>query len=86
MDIIPYCENCAFSDDGPAPADPTDGKWLLCRKRSPRVFSSADDGYEGGYGVFPRVSERDWCGEWVISRINTGEKEQVTYLQLEKRD
>jgi hypothetical protein len=81
-DLIPRCDNCTFSDDGPSPADPTEGRWLLCRRHSPRVFSSVDDGYIGGDGVFPRVARNDWCGEWVISQINTGEKEQITYLQL----
>jgi hypothetical protein len=47
------------------------------------VFRSADDGYAGGPGVFPRVYPTDWCGEWVECSINTGRLNQATFLSNE---
>lgn len=78
--IVPSCGNCAYSDDGHSPADKADGEWLLCRRRPPLVFSAADDGYDGGEGIFPRVDAIEWCGEWVQCCVNTGEPRQRNFL------
>jgi hypothetical protein len=84
----PVCENCAYSDDGASPADPSDGVWLLCRRWAPRAFCRAEDGYTGAYSGFPRVARDDWCGEWVQCRLKTGGRRPATYLarQLERRE
>jgi hypothetical protein len=79
----PKCLTCAYSNEGPAPADGNDGKWLLCCRYPPVVFRAADDGYTGGAGVFPRVDRDDWCGEWVECAINTGRLKQTTFLSSE---
>ena len=78
-----HCTTCAYSDELMSPADRSDGDWLLCRRRPPVVFRSADDGYIGGPGVFPRVERTDWCGEWVECSINTGRMQQATFLSNE---
>lgn len=74
------CDMCVYSDEGEAPEDRSVGVWLLCRRRPPVVFRSADDGYSGGPGVFPRVKRDDWCGEWVECSIETGRLRQATFL------
>jgi hypothetical protein len=81
--MTPTCDRCAYSDEGEAPFDTKDGMWLLCRRRPPVVFRSADDGYAGGPGVFPRVHRDDWCGEWVECGVNTGRLKQATFLSNE---
>lgn len=50
------CPQCRFSH-GPS----TD--YIVCRRHAPRARSEYED--EGDFwGVWPRVNNVDWCGEW----------------------
>ena len=83
-ELVAMCANCAYSDADYSPTDPKDGDWLLCRRRAPAVFELANDGYDGGDAVFPRVDRTDWCGEWVMSREKTKLDYRINYLDVER--
>jgi hypothetical protein len=82
-EMIPSCFTCVYSDDGPSPADNSLGNWRLCRRHAPRALAAANDGFDGGFAIFPRVSEIDWCGEWISETSLKGRPKHRSFLDNE---